>query len=52
MPSYAEKYGSKAVRKNISIPAYMNTYVEKHGLSLSRIVQETLTGYMRQESNV
>ena len=42
MDSYAEKYGSKAVRKNLTIPAYMNTYAEKHNISLSRILQETL----------
>lgn len=42
MDSYAEKYGNKAVRKNLTIPAYMNTYAEKHNISLSRILQETL----------
>lgn len=27
--SYAEKYGTKAVRKNITLPAWLNTYGEK-----------------------
>ena len=27
--SYAEKYGSKAVRKNLTIPAWLNTFAEK-----------------------
>ena len=42
MDSYAEKYGEKAVRKNISIPSYMNTYVERNDISLSQLVQETI----------
>lgn len=39
---YAEKYGEKSVRKNISIPAYMNTFIEKSGLSLSKITQDAI----------
>ncbi|HHW94568.1 MAG TPA: HicB family protein [Mogibacterium sp.] len=46
MEAYAEKYGEKSVRKNVSIPAYMNTYVEKHGLSLSKITQEAIEGLL------
>ncbi|MGN0702490.1 MAG: type II toxin-antitoxin system HicB family antitoxin [Lentihominibacter sp.] len=44
--AYAERYGSKAVRKNITIPAYMNTYLEAHGMSLSKVVQEAISVYM------
>lgn len=46
MDAYAEKYGSKAVRKNITIPAYMDTYLENHGMSLSKVVQDAISGYM------
>ena len=46
MDSYAEKYGNKAVRKNITIPAYMETYAEMHGLSLSKVMQDAISGYM------
>lgn len=46
MDAYAEKYGNKAVRKNITIPAYMETYLENHGLSLSKVVQDAISGYM------
>lgn len=42
MVSYAEKYGNKSVRKNVSIPAWLNTYAEKNNLSLSEILQNTL----------
>lgn len=46
MDAYAEKYGSKAVRKNLTIPAYMNTYAEAHGLSLSQVLQESISKKM------
>ena len=42
MDSYAEKYGDKAVRKNITIPAFMNTFIERNGFSLSRITQDAI----------
>ena len=48
MDAYAEKYGSKAVRKNITIPAYMDTYVETHGLSLSKVAQDAISGMMQR----
>ena len=42
MVAYSEKYGKKAIRKNVSIPAWLNTYVEKNNLSLSEVLQNTL----------
>lgn len=42
MDSYAEKYGSKTVRKNITIPAWLNTYGEKKGLNFSKVLQDAL----------
>lgn len=47
MDAYAEKYGKKAVRKNLTIPAYMNTYIESHGLSLSQVAQNAIGDLMR-----
>ena len=46
MDSYAEKYGSKAVKKTLTIPAWMNTYVEEHGISCSKILQESISRMM------
>ena len=43
MDSYAEKYGKKAVKKTLTIPAWMNTYVEKHGVSCSKLLQEAIS---------
>ena len=40
--AYAEKYGSKAVRKNITIPAWLNTYGEKNNINFSKVLQEAL----------
>ncbi|MCD8131079.1 MAG: type II toxin-antitoxin system HicB family antitoxin [Lachnospiraceae bacterium] len=42
MESYAEKYGTKAVHKNITIPAWLNTYGEKNHINFSRILQDAL----------
>lgn len=42
MNDYAEKYGEKAVRKNLTIPAWLNTFAEKKNLNFSKILQEAL----------
>ncbi|MBQ3028112.1 MAG: type II toxin-antitoxin system HicB family antitoxin [Lachnospiraceae bacterium] len=40
--AYAEKYGEKAVRKNITIPAWLNTYGEKNHINFSKVLQDAL----------
>lgn len=47
MDSYAEKYGSKAIRKNLTIPAYMNTYAEIHELNFSKLLQSAIAEKMK-----
>ncbi|MCD7812740.1 MAG: type II toxin-antitoxin system HicB family antitoxin [Lachnospiraceae bacterium] len=42
MDTYAEKYGSKSVRKNITIPAWLNTYGERNGINFSKVLQDAL----------
>ena len=42
MDTYAEKYGEKAVRKSLTIPAYLNTFAEKAGVNFSQVLQEAL----------
>lgn len=44
MDAYAEKYGSKAVRKNLTIPAWLNTFAEQHNINFSQVLQDALTG--------
>lgn len=43
MDSYAAKYGDKAVKKTLTIPAWLNTYVENHNISCSAVLQEALS---------
>lgn len=40
--AYAEKYGSKAIRKNCTIPAWLNTAAEKANINFSAVLQEGL----------
>lgn len=42
MDAYAEKYGNKAVRKNCTIPAWLNTAAENAHLNFSQILQNAL----------
>lgn len=42
MDSYAEKYGEKAVRKNCTIPAWLNTKAEMANVNFSAVLQEAL----------
>ena len=42
MEEYSEKYGSKAVRRNVTIPAWLNTFGEKNKVNFSRVLQDAL----------
>ncbi len=42
MDAYAEKYGDKAIRKNCTIPAWLNTMAEKQNVNFSKLLQEKL----------
>lgn len=43
MDAYAEKYGAKAVRKNLTIPAWLNTFAEQQKVNFSQLLTEALT---------
>lgn len=43
MDAYAEKYGNKAVRKNLTIPAWQNTFCEKYKVNYSEILQNSIS---------
>ena len=51
MDAYAEKYGAKAVRKNLTIPAWLNTFAETHNLNFSQILQDSLTEIYQANGN-
>ena len=42
MDAYSEKYGSQAIRKNCTIPAWLNTMAEKANVNFSAVLQEAL----------
>jgi predicted RNase H-like HicB family nuclease len=42
MDSYANQYGNKAVRKNLTIPAWLNTFAESRNINFSQVLQESL----------
>lgn len=42
MDAYAEQYGEKAIRKNVTIPAWLNSYAEKQKINFSQVLQEAL----------
>ena len=42
MDAYAERYGEKAVRKNVTIPAWLNAFAEKQKINFSQLLQEAL----------
>lgn len=51
MDSYAEKYGNKAVRKNLTIPAWLNTFAEANHINFSQVLQDSLTAiYQKQQA--
>ena len=43
MDAYAAKYGNKSVRKNLTIPAWLNTFAKTEKLNVSKVLQQALT---------
>ena len=50
MDAYAEKYGNKAVRKNLTIPAWLNTFAEAKHINFSQVLQDSLTTLYQRET--
>jgi predicted RNase H-like HicB family nuclease len=48
MDSYTEQYGNKAVRKNLTIPAWLNTFAESKHIIFSQVLQDSLTEIYNQ----
>lgn len=42
MDAYAAKYGKNSVRKNLTIPAWLNTFAETEQLNVSKVLQDAL----------
>jgi len=52
MDTYAERYGKKAVKKNLTIPAWMNTFVEDNGISCSEVLQGALNHLYAEKQHI
>ena len=44
--AYRARTDTRAVRKNVSIPAWMAAMAEKKGINCSKVLQEALTQYL------
>ncbi len=42
MGAYSDAHAQKSVRKNITIPAWLNAYGEAHHVNFSKVLQEAL----------
>ncbi|MBQ8132909.1 MAG: type II toxin-antitoxin system HicB family antitoxin [Clostridia bacterium] len=42
MDAYSEKYGNKAIRKNCTIPSWLNSIAEKNNINFSAVLQSAL----------
>jgi predicted RNase H-like HicB family nuclease len=49
MDAYTEKYGDKAIRKNLTIPAWLNTFAESNHVNFSQVLQESLIKLYQQQ---
>lgn len=47
LDTYAEKYGNKSVRKNLTIPSWLNTLAEKNGVNFSDVLKDALVEKLR-----
>lgn len=50
MDTYAAKYGSKSIRKNLTIPAWLNTFAEAEQLNVSKVLQDALTALYEKKA--
>lgn len=51
MDAYAELHGNKAVRKNLTIPAWLNTFAEKQNINFSKVLQDTLLAMFQSSAS-
>lgn len=42
LDEYAKMHGNKAVKKTLTIPAWLNTMAEREGISFSSVLQSAL----------
>ena len=52
MDTSAAKYGSKSVRKNLTLPAWLNTFAEEEHLNVSKVLQDALTDLYKKKAAI
>jgi hypothetical protein len=50
MDAYPEKYGNRAIRKNLTIPVRLNAFAEGKHINFSRALQDSLTASMKRST--
>lgn len=50
MDAYAEKYGRRAVRKNVTIPAWLDTWASRRNLNYSHTLRDALESEYRRQT--
>ncbi|MDR2468175.1 MAG: type II toxin-antitoxin system HicB family antitoxin [Spirochaetaceae bacterium] len=50
MDVYTAKYGKKAVRKNLTIPAWLNTFAETKHINFSQVLHDSLITLYEQDA--
>lgn len=50
--AYAEKYGNKTVRKNLTIPAWLNTFAESNNINFSKVLSSALSSMYREQTEI
>lgn len=51
MGAYSDAHAQKSVRKNITIPAWLNAYGEAHHVNFSKVLQEALLSMTQKKSD-
>jgi len=47
LDSYSEKFSSRSIRKNLTIPQWLNNRAEKANVNFSRVLQEALLDQLK-----
>ena len=50
LDEYAKAYNDKAVKKTLSIPAWLNTACERYGVNYSKVLQDALISKLQTHS--
>jgi hypothetical protein len=50
MDVYMAKYSNKTVQKNLTIPAWLNTFAESKHINFSQVLQDSLSAIYEQEN--